>query len=119
MQEDVESLGQLCSVLPMLAYGDVAQESWQDLRAGDCVHFIQLAQCALEFMLSQAHDVHMNLVRLILHLLCPWFVAGNSVSLEMRTQQIMQDPCTCLEILCVAAKHSHPFLTEQTTFESL
>lgn len=71
MQEDTEQLGQLCSVLPMLAYGDVAQEPWQDLRAGDCVHFIQLAQCALEFMLSQAHDVHMTLVRFTSHLLCP------------------------------------------------
>ena len=80
MQEESEHLGQLCSVLPMLAYGDVAQEPWQDLRVGDCVHFIQLAQSALEFMLSQAHAVQINLVRLTSYLLCPQFVDGNCVS---------------------------------------
>jgi len=53
----------LFSVLPMLAYGDISQEAWQDLRAGDCIHFIQLAQRAVRYMLSEADAAHMSLVR--------------------------------------------------------
>lgn len=63
MQDNGDSLEALCSVLPMLAYGDISQEAWQDLRAGDCIHFIQLAQRAVRYMLSEADAAHMSLVR--------------------------------------------------------
>ncbi|DBB01692.1 TPA: hypothetical protein ACH3X1_000320 [Trebouxia sp. C0004] len=58
-----DSLEALCSVLPMLAYGDISQVAWQELPAGDCVHFIQLAQRAVRYMLSEADAAHMSLVR--------------------------------------------------------
>jgi len=63
MQDNDDSLDALCSVLPMLAYGDISQEAWQDLQAGDCIHFIQLAQRAVRYMLSEADAAHMSLVR--------------------------------------------------------
>ena len=63
MQDSGDSLEALCSVLPSLAYGDMSQEAWQDVRAGDCIHFIQLAQRALRYMLSEAEAAHMSLVR--------------------------------------------------------
>ncbi len=63
MQDNGDSLEALCSVLPTLAYGDISQEAWQDLRAGDCIHFIQLAQRAVRYMLSEAGAAHMSLVR--------------------------------------------------------
>ena len=63
MQEDNEGLGLLCSVLPILAYGDISREPWQELRANDCINFIQLAQRALQYMLSQADAAHAKLVR--------------------------------------------------------
>ncbi|KAL0032997.1 hypothetical protein WJX77_009924 [Trebouxia sp. C0004] len=56
-----DSLEALCSVLPMLAYGDISQVAWQELPAGDCVHFIQLAQRAVRYMLSEADAAHMSL----------------------------------------------------------
>ena len=63
MQDSGDSLEALCSVLPLLAYGDISQEAWQDVRAGDCIHFIQLAQRAVRYMLSEAEAAHMSLVR--------------------------------------------------------
>ena len=48
----------------ILAYADVCQQPWQDLRASDCLHFIQLAQRALEYLLRQATTAHSALVRL-------------------------------------------------------
>ncbi len=63
MQDNGDSLEGLCRVLPTLAYGDISQEAWQDLRAGDCIHFIQLAQRAVRYMLSEADAAHMSLVR--------------------------------------------------------
>lgn len=53
----------LLSVLPTLAYGDICQESWQDLKTSDCIHFIQLAQCALAYMLYEADAADTKLVR--------------------------------------------------------
>ena len=63
MQDNSDSLEALCIVLPMLAYGDISQEAWQDLQAGDCIHFIQLAQRAVRYMLSEADAAHLSLVR--------------------------------------------------------
>lgn len=63
MQDNDDSLDAVCSVLPMLAYGDISQEAWQDLQAGDCIHFIQLAQRAVRNMLSEADAAHLSLVR--------------------------------------------------------
>ena len=60
----MEAVQHVCSVLHILAYGDINQQPWQDLRAADCLHFIQLAQCALEYMLQQASAAHTALVRL-------------------------------------------------------
>ena len=54
----------LCNVMHMLAYADICQQPWQDLRASDCLHFIQLAQHALDYLLHQASTVHSSLVRL-------------------------------------------------------
>jgi len=60
IQDNGDSMEALFSVLPMLAYGDISQEAWQDLRAGDCIHFIQLAQRAVRYMLSEADAAHMR-----------------------------------------------------------
>ena len=64
MQANPEHVEALCSVLPILAYGDVSSQPWQDLTATDCIHFIQLAQAAVEYMLAQAHAAHDKLVSL-------------------------------------------------------
>lgn len=63
IQDNGDSMEALFSVLPMLAYGDISHEAWQDLRAGDCIHFIQLAQRAVRYMLSEADAAHVSLVR--------------------------------------------------------
>ena len=64
MQDDREGMQQVCTVLPILAYGDISRQPGQDLRVTDCCHFIQLAQCALHHMLHQASNAHAALVRL-------------------------------------------------------
>lgn len=58
----------VCNVLHILAYADMRQQPWQDLRANDCLHFIQLAQCALQYLLHQATTADSALVSLHLHL---------------------------------------------------
>ena len=65
LQADVEGVQCVYGIVHILAYGDITQQPWQDLRAADCLHFIQLAQCALEYMLQQATTVHTALVRIL------------------------------------------------------
>ena len=72
----MEGMQRLCNVLHMLAYVDMRQQPWQDLRASDCLHFIQLAQCGLEYLLRQAATVHSALVRL--HLFVVVYVMPSS-----------------------------------------
>ena len=58
--EDVEAL---CSVLPMLAYGNTGLQPWQYLTASRCMHFIQLTQLAVQHLLVEAHALYVKLVR--------------------------------------------------------
>ena len=41
-------------LLPMLAYGDLTAEDWSKLGPANCIQFIQLAQCALDYLLALA-----------------------------------------------------------------
>ena len=67
LQEDSQGLQQLCNILHILAYADICQQPWQDLRTSDCLHFIQLAQRGLEYMLRLASTAHSALVSLNLY----------------------------------------------------
>ena len=56
---DLESVG---SLLPVLAYGDLEEQDWCSLSAGDCIHFILLAQQGLQLLLQEVAIVHDSLV---------------------------------------------------------
>lgn len=60
----MEGVRCLCNILHILSYADMGQQPWQDLTATDCLHFIQLAQCALKYMLLQASTAHAAMVSL-------------------------------------------------------
>ena len=64
LQADVEGVRCLCNILHILTYADMSQQAWQDLTPTDCLHFIQLAQCALKYMLLQASTAHAAVVSL-------------------------------------------------------
>lgn len=50
------------ALLPILAYGDLAEQDWQSLSVADCTQFIQLAQCGLQFLLQEVASLHADLV---------------------------------------------------------
>lgn len=58
MQVASKGVAQLQPLLPQLAYGSVAAEDPAVLVAPNCVQFILLGQCALEYMLHLAAQAH-------------------------------------------------------------
>ena len=71
----------LCNVLHILAYADMCQQPCQDLGASDCLHFIQLAQCALHYLLHQATIAHSALVSLhLFNVICVYVILWLPIS---------------------------------------
>ena len=58
LQVDCKIVEQLQPLLPQLAYGNVAAEDPAVLAAPNCVQFILLGQCALDYMLQLAAQAH-------------------------------------------------------------
>lgn len=50
------------ALLPMLAYGSLDEQDWRRLSSTDCVQFIQLAQCGLQYLLQEVASLHAKLV---------------------------------------------------------